>query len=166
MKNNRKNFLRLFIIIGISISFFLPGTTSNAVILNTKENNSKPLTYDYISDNEIIIYFDMQDLVQYQIDTEFGVFSNFVIPNSGFLGVSGKPKLPVVSSIFAVPYLDVSLEVLDAKVDTVTLIDKVYPAQLPHVDSDIDVDYDFVFDEEFYNQDISVSYTHLTLPTN
>jgi hypothetical protein len=154
MKNNEKKFFKMFIILGIVISFFLPGTTSNAVILNTMEKDSIPLSYEYIGENELIVTYDLQDLIQDQVSNEIGVFTNFIIPNSGFLGVSGKPQLPVVTYLIAVPMQDVSLKIIDTKIDSTTFVDKVYPAQLPQADSDMNVNYDFVFDEEFYQQDI------------
>ena len=154
MKNNKKIVLKILLIVGIATLFLLPGTTSNILFNNNVLENNELISYDYVSNNELLISFNLKQLILEQIETEQGVFTILRIPNTGFSGFFGRPQLPVVSCLFAVPSHEFSWKIIDANIDETCFVGRVYPAQLPQSDSIIEEKSEFFIDKEFYQQDI------------
>ncbi len=105
--------------------------------------------------NELIITFELPELVQTQISTEQGVFTILNIPNSGFIGEMGKPQLPMWTRLYAVPNNQFSLEILESNILETRNVGRIYPAQQPQIDGDFIDESEFVFDKSFYQQDLS-----------
>lgn len=106
--------------------------------------------FNYVNENELIITYNLQGLQQNQIIVDNEIYTNFQIKNTGFLGNIGKPQLPIISKIIAVPRTDVSIEVINTKSET-KKVDKIYPAQSPQTDNL--EKYDFIIEESFYKED-------------
>jgi hypothetical protein len=144
---------KIILTLGIAIIFLLPSSIltvgSNIIRLDTDDM----ISYSYIGNNQLSISFVMQGLLQDQVTMEYGVFTTFDIPNAGFIGNLGKPKLPVVTRLFSVPTLDLSLNIVDLHIAESSSVGKVYPAQKAQTDSKSD-DTEFIIDETFYQQDI------------
>ena len=105
--------------------------------------------------NELIITFELPELVQTQISTEQGVFTILNIPNSGFIGEMGKPQLPMWTRLYAVPNNQFSLEILESNILETRNVGRILPAQQPQIDGDFIDESEFVFDKSFYQQDLS-----------
>ncbi len=154
VNKDKKVVLKISVTLIIAIIFLLPGQIPTAVSNEFKLEINNLVSYNYVNDNELLISFNLQDLIQNQIKTDQGIFTIFKIPNAGFSGSIGRPQLPIVSCLYAVPTLDLSFKIIDAHVVETSFIDKVYPSQMPQTDSDVDEIFGFVIDEEFYQQDI------------
>jgi hypothetical protein len=153
---DKKIGFKIIITLVISMLFLLPGPIITAWSNDIELENNTMVTYNYESDHEISISFEIQDyLLQDQVMTEQGVFTTFKIPNAGFIGNLGRPQLPVVTQIIAVPTLDVSLNIIDAQIAETSWVDKVYPAQMPHTDNENIENTEFIIDESFYQQNIN-----------
>jgi hypothetical protein len=169
-----KKYLKIAVVIGIVAGFILPGPviTAHLVNKNTLDDlgqiflpDLKPID-DRTSDlntitkeNEIIITYKMHDLIQTQITNEHGIFTLLNIPDSGLTGEPGKPQLPYINLMYAVPTTPVSLEILEAHTAKSHPIGRLYPAQQPNIDGYTGEDAQFIIDENFYELDI-------TYPTN
>jgi len=151
---DRKIFLKIVVTLGIVVLFLLPGSINTVGLKKTRLETDTMVSYNYVSDHELLFSFKLQELIQDQDVTEHGTFTTFNIPNAGFIGDLGKPRLPVVTCIFAVPTLDVSLNVVDAEVAESSWVGRVYPAQSPQSDSETGDNTEFIIDESFYQQDI------------
>ncbi|MCK4902602.1 MAG: hypothetical protein KAS76_04520, partial [Thermoplasmatales archaeon] len=144
---------KVILTLGIAVMFLLSGsmlTTGSNII---KLDNNDMIIYEYNNDNQILITFNMQDLLEDQIVNEYGTFTTLDIPGEGFLGNLGKPQLPIVTCLFAVPTTDVSLNIGNT-ISTTSPAGKIYPAQSPQTDSGTGDETEFIIDEEFYQQDI------------
>jgi hypothetical protein len=155
VKNKRKIVLKTFLVFVIATLFIFPGATIGALSINTAEEKLELVSHEYVNDNELLVSLNLKDLLIDQIEMENGLFTTFNIPNNGFSGVYGKPQLPVISCLFAVPTEELSLTVINANIDETYSDCMVYPAQLPQVDSDVEEKSEFFIDEDFYQQDIN-----------
>ncbi|KYK20179.1 hypothetical protein AYK24_04070 [Thermoplasmatales archaeon SG8-52-4] len=150
---DKKSILTLIVV----VLFFLPSTilTSGYNKINEEiKVNNEEIFYRYINNEEIQINFNLKGLSEEKINTKLGDFTVFNIPNSGFIGNLGKPLLPVKTFLFAVPTLDVSLDVINYHIERTDIVGKVYPAQKPQTDNNYDVD-EFTIDEKFYQMDVN-----------
>ena len=154
-----KKFIKIAAVIGVIISFVLSGLATAVNFVNENDLNSfvdkTSDSYEFSNKNEIIISYEMPDLIQTQINTELGIFTCLEIPGSGFIGEIGKPQLPYVTRLYAIPTTHVSFEILESHIAESRQVGKVYPAQKPHIDSDIAEEIEFIFDESFYKLDIA-----------
>ena len=144
----KQNIYRIFLTLGIALIFILPATSLS---INTNQKTNELITFDYNNQEELIVTCNLQDLQQGQIVVDNDVYTTFQITNTGFLGYLGKPQLPVISRLIAVPTTDVDFEIVGSNYQTVNA-GKIYPAQSPQTDDG--GSFDFVIDEEFYQQDI------------
>jgi len=169
-----KKHLKIAIVIGIVVGFILPSPVIVAQLVdkNTLDDlgqifppDLKPIDdrtndlYALTKENEIIISYEMHDLMQTQITNEHGIFTRVEIPSSGFTSEIGKPQLPSVNLMYAVPTTLVSLEILEAHIAESYPVGRLYPAQQPHIDGYTGEDVEFIVDENFYELDV-------TYPTN
>jgi len=149
-----KTFLEIAVVLGIAIAFLLPSSTIAINFAN--ENNldyfDKEIKNSY-EKNEMIFSYKMPDLIQEQVSTQQGIFTRLEIPGTGFIGETGKPQIPYATQFYAVPTLQVSLEIVESHLAESYDIGIVYPAQGPHIDSKISEETEFIFDEAFYNLD-------------
>ncbi len=143
----KQNILKIFLALGIALIFVLPTTS---ISTNLKLKSEKMIDFNYSNEDELIITFNLQNLQQDQINIENNVYTTYQINDAGFLGNLGKPQLPVISKIIAVPTTDVDLQVIDTSFETVNA-GIVYPAQSPQTDDSTNSD--FVIDQEFYQID-------------
>jgi len=151
LRNNSILKLKILLVVGI---LTLVGSTSIFAAEHIQEDNVF-VSNTYVSNNELIITFELSELIQTQISTEEGVFTILEIPNSGFIGEIGTPQLPMWTRLFAVPNTQVSVEILESHILESRHVGRIYPVQQPHIDSEIIEDSEFVFDESFYQQDVS-----------
>jgi hypothetical protein len=151
LRNNSILKLKILLVVGI---LTLVGSTSIFAAEHIQEDNVFVST-TYVSNNELIIKFELSELIQTQISTEEGVFTILEIPNSGFVGEIGTPQLPMWTRLYAVPNTQVSVEILESHVLESRHVGRIYPVQQPHIDSEIIEESEFVFDESFYQQDAS-----------
>lgn len=121
---------------------------------NYKNKTNEMTTYNYVNNNEMIINFKMQGFSTKKIFTETGIFEIFNINNIGFTGEIGKPQLPVITTLLAVPSLDLTFNIKDAKISQLFQVGKVYPTQEPQVDSEKNDNSELIINEEFYKQNI------------
>jgi len=134
-RNHRNQFLKLMIFLVIG-ALTLTASTPLAINISTKRvQEDSTFVSTYAGENEFIFTFKTPKMTQTEITTDYGVFSSFT-PSSGFIGVLGKPQIPVWTQLYAVPSSQVTLEILDA-----------------HIVDSLDVGRVF-FDESFYQQDI------------
>ena len=147
---NKKIFLTL-VIIGI---FLIPGTAFSFKIDSTKVQNNEKIVLEYLDDGFELTY-NLEDLTEEIITNEHGDFTQFSIKNQGFVGELGKAKLPVVSFTFAVPNVELDLELVNSHISETKSVGYVYPAQKAQIDDDIIHDTEFAFDESFYQKDIN-----------
>ncbi len=169
-----KKHLKIAVVIGIVVGFILPGPVIAAHLVNKNTLDDlgqiflpdlKPIDditndlYAFTKENEIIISYKMHDLMQTQITNEHGIFTRVDILGSGFTGEPGKPQLPCINLMYAVPTTLVSLEILEAHIAESHPVGRLYPAQQPHIDGYTGEDVEFIIDENFYEMDI-------TYPTN
>ena len=120
-----------------------------------KNNENNLLTrYKYLSENELIITFELSELIQTQIMTEKGEFTMIEIPGAGFIGAIGSPQLPAITQLYAVPTDQLSLEIVDTHIMESRHIDRIYPVQNPQTDSDTSEESVFMIDPSAYTQNI------------
>jgi len=120
-----------------------------------KNNENNLLTrYEYLSENELIITFELSELIQTQIMTEKGEFTMIEIPGAGFIGAIGSPQLPAITQLYAVPTDQISLEIVDTHIMESRHIDRIYPVQNPQTDSDTSEESVFMIDPSAYTQNI------------
>jgi len=143
--------LKILLVVGI---LTLVGSTSIFAAEHIQEDDDF-VSGTYISNDELIITFELSELIQTQISTEEGVFTILKIPDSGFIGEIGTPQLPMWTRLYAVPNTQVSLEILESHVLESRHVERIYPVQQPHIDSEIIEESEFVFDEPFYQQNVS-----------
>ena len=153
LKDRQKFCIKMFIIFGIVILFFTPSISSNHVTNSYDAIESKIMQFNYLDEDELIISFHLNDLIKGEIKTDHGVFDTFSIPNSGFLGLSGKPQLPIFSTIIAVPNQEFTFIIEDFEIDQSFFVNRIYPAQLPNKDNEEKIS-QFIIDEEFYQTDL------------
>jgi hypothetical protein len=80
------------------------------------------------------------------------IFDRIEIPEYGFTLDDGRPMIPVIRELFAVPY-DSTVDISISDVQQVTLDDYyVYPAQPPYTPSQPTPP--FEYDEDFYNSNV------------
>jgi len=149
-----KRELKIILTLMIFGMFLLPSSIIANKVNNTGFENDEMISYEYISDHEIHISFEMQDLLQEELTNDYGTFTIMSIPNTGFIGNLGKPQLPVVTCVLAVPTTIVSSNVVIEVIDETISVGNIYPAQSPQTDSGTSRNTDFIIDETFYQQDI------------
>ena len=142
-------FILTFVIVTLLVPTSMITIGTNVI----KSDADDIINFNYIKENELYISFNIQDIIEEQLTTEYGVFSTISIPQGGFIGDFGKPQMPVVTRLIAVPTVDVSLDIVDFKITESRSIGKIYPAQFPQTDSEIG-ELEFIIDEMFYQQDI------------
>lgn len=151
-----KIFLEIAVVLGIAIAFLLPSSTIAVNLEN--EVSSEDFDNDFMNSkerNELIISYEIPDLIQEQVSTEKGIFTRLEIPDASFIGETGKPQIPYITQFYAVPTLDISFELLETHIDESRHVGIVYPAQYPHIDSDIYEEREFEFDESFYSLNVN-----------
>jgi len=150
--NDKKSFLRLKVLIIFSILTFV---SFSPIFSGEKILDNYTLINGEISnDNEMIIYYQLSELIQTQISTDKGIFTILEIPNSGYIGEIGRPQLPMQTRLYAVPDTQVSLKILNITVLESRDVGMIYPTQkLP---SDGERTEEFEFDETYYQQDILI----------
>ncbi|MCK4415883.1 MAG: hypothetical protein KAU84_01900, partial [Thermoplasmatales archaeon] len=150
LRNNSILKLKILLVVGI---LTLVGSTSIFAAEHIQEDDVF-VSNTYVSNSELIITFELSELIQTQISTEEGVFTILKIPDSGFIGEIGTPQLPMWTRLYAVPNTQVTLEILESHILESRHVGRIYPVQQPHIDSEIIEDSEFVFDESFYLQDV------------
>lgn len=121
--------------------------------IKNNENNSLT-TYEYLSENELIISFDLSEVIQTQIMTEKGEFTLLEVTGAGFIGAIGSPQLPAITQLYAVPTDQFSLEIIGTHIMESRHIDRIYPVQNPQSDSDTSEESVFMFDPSAYTQNV------------
>ena len=149
----KKKKLTILITLLIFALFLLPSpiTTTGSKIESSQNNDM--ISFSYENENELVVKFETENLIQEVFSNDHGDFTTLLIPNNGFLGDVGKPQLPVVSTIVAVPTTDVIINIVQTTIDESIDVGKVYPAQNPQTDSG-NGNNNFEYDEEFYEQEI------------
>ena len=143
---------QILMIVGMLVMIsLLPIIEAEDQPIKTNENNLLT-SYEYLSENELIITFELSELIQTQISTEKGEFTKLEIPDSGFIGEIGSPQLPAITRIYAVPTDQISLEVVDTSIMEYRNIDRLYPVQNPQSDSDTSEEAIFIFDPSAYTK--------------
>ena len=66
---DRKISLKIVVTLGIVMLFLLPGSILVAETNNTRLENDTMVSYNYVSDHELLISFNMQELLQDQTTT-------------------------------------------------------------------------------------------------
>jgi Peptidase family C25/Propeptide_C25 len=146
---------RIVIVIGMLILVsFLPITKANVQINQYTEHNNFT-SYEYPSENELIITFHLSELIQQQVTTEKGDFTQLQISDSGFVGAIGSPQLPAVTRLYATPTLHVSFEILESHLKETRHIDRIYPMQSPQADCDCAEKSVFTYNESAYQKDVT-----------
>jgi len=147
-KNNIFFRLKIFIIIGtLTLFSFAPIFSADNLQEDYTTSQSK-----FLGNNELIITYQLPDLIQNEISTEEGVFTLLEIPNSGFTGEIGCPQIPMQTRLYAVPDSEVSLKILESNILESKNIGRLYPVQEPQ--SDEGEIKEFVYDESFYQKNI------------
>jgi hypothetical protein len=116
------------------------------------QKQNRMLTYDYTEANEPVITFHLGELLTQQVTTDQGVFTEFQIPDAGFIGDLGRPELPAVTKLLAVPTTSCTFEIIDAHVQHTMTVPTIYPMQPPQADDGND-QAAFVYDASAYQQD-------------
>ena len=150
---DKKKKLTIFMTLVIFAIFVIPGQINTIGSSIDKSDYSEMINYEYTNSNEVFLTFKTQNLQEDQITNEYGEFVILNIPNYGFLGTLGRPQLPVVSTLVAVPTTDFNIDIIQTNIENTYSIGKIYPAQSPQTDSG-PVNNDFEIDEEFYEQDV------------
>ena len=141
---------KIILALAISFMFLTPTTLVLADTNSIKTNSEEMFDFNYVNENELIITYNLQDLQQNQIIVDNEIYTNFQIKNTGFLGNIGKPQLPIISKIIAVPRTDVSIEIINTESE-IKKVGKIYPAQ--SLQTDNLEKYDFIIEESFYKED-------------
>ena len=152
--SNGKMNLKILMVLGFAILFFLPSTITIAETKNISIENSEKISFNYVSDHELIISFTPQDIIQDKLISENGQFTTFHIPNKGFIGNLGKPQLPLITKMIAVPTKNITIKILNSQIGESKFVGKIYPAQSPQLDNGKYEKNEFIIDEPFYQQDI------------
>jgi hypothetical protein len=149
MKNSK-----LILIIGMLISLaFLPMINANAH--GDTPGNNPLLYYDYSNDQELLITFQLSEVIQEEILTPAGLFTKLEVPTLGFIGDIGSPQLPALTRMYAVPTHDLSLTIIAADPRETREVGRIIPVQNPQTDSGIDGASEFTYDEDAYQQDVT-----------
>jgi hypothetical protein len=148
--------MKIITIVGILVVVaFLPMSQADVQIkTNTSTTNNSMLSYEYFDSNEIIIHFELSELIQTEIKNEYGEFTLLDMPGYGFTGDIGSPQLPALTQIYAIPTDKMSFQIIDMQIQEIRHIAQMYPVQNPQTDSCSTVKPLFVFDESVYKQDI------------
>lgn len=147
---------KAIVVIGIMLLLSLVPINKADVLLNQDIQQNNFTTYEYPSENELIITFHLPELLQQQVATELGEFTTITIPNAGFVGTIGAPQLPAVTQFYAIPTFQLSFQILDVHLMETRHIDRIYPMQSPHPDCDCGEDPVFSYDESAYQTDITI----------
>ena len=107
-------FILTFVIVTLLVPTSMITIGTNVI----KSDADDIINFNYIKENELYISFNIQDIIEEQLTTEYGVFSTISIPQGGFIGDFGKPQMPVVTRLIAVPTVDVSLDIVDFKINS------------------------------------------------
>jgi hypothetical protein len=151
---DKKGILKIVLTLAIAILCLLPSSAIIAEKNNVGSENSEIISYNYANENELIITFTLKDLIQDQVTYEEEQFTVFNIPDTGFIGTLGKPQLPLITKMIAVPVEGVAINVINSKICESKQIGKIYPSQSPQTDDGKYGKNDFIIDESFYQQDI------------
>ena len=145
---------QILIIVGMLVMIsLLPIIEADDQTKQNNENNTFTSCV-YPNESELIITFELSELIQTQITTEQGEFTKIEIPGSGFIGEIGSPQLPMWTRSYAVPTDQISFEILHIHIMEKRQIGRIYPVQKPHADSNIFDESGFIFDESIYQQDV------------
>ena len=110
----KNKFLKMKIILVVCTLTLMSSTSIFAA-----EHIQKDYTFNssnFSSNDELIITFELSELIQTQISTEQGLFTILEIPNSGFVGQIGRPQLPMWTRLYAVPDTEISFEILESNI--------------------------------------------------
>ena len=150
--------IKFGLIATIVIFLIMSNTTIAVRMISTGDsdnlNNSENEMPVRDSDNEMIFTYDLSGLTESQISTDLGVFTLLQIQGSGFIGELGKPQLPVVTYLYAIPTMEFSVEIVETTVAEIRDIGRIFPAQYPQMDHASSDNQEFVFDSSFYALDI------------
>ena len=146
---------RKIILTFVIVMMFLVPSSMLTIGTNVIKSDADDIIYcNYISEKELYISFNMEDLLEEKITNDYGVFTILNIPQGGYIGNIGKPQIPVVTRLIAVPTIDISLNIVDTQIAESRLVGKIYPAQNPQTDSESG-EINFIINEAFYQQNIN-----------
>ena len=157
---------KIVIIVGIVVLSLLLPILKADVVAQPESNQNDMVSYQYLTDNELLISFHLQGLIETPIKTDLGTFLQFEIPDSGFIGDIGSPQLPAVTKIVAVSTQQYTLEVVDEHLMDTRSIDKIYPVQNPQSDDETNTENIFVYDATAYQQDTLLPGSTIDLVTS
>jgi hypothetical protein len=143
-----KKFILTFVIV---MSLLVPSAMLTIGTNVIKLDADDIITFSYNNEPQLYITFNMQDFTEEKITNEYGQYSTINIPQGGYIGNIGKPQLPIVTRLIAVPNLDITLNIIDTQIAESRLVGKIYPSQNPQTDSDAK-ETKFIIDEAFYKQ--------------
>jgi len=151
VKDNKNIFrLKIFLIVSVlALVSFSPTFSAEEFKDYFKLVNGK-----FISGKELIISYELSEIIQSQISTDKGIFTLLEIPNSGYVGDIGRPQLPMQTRLYAVPDTQVSMKILDSNVLEYKDVGRIYPTQ--NLPTDGGINEEFEFDELFYQQDMYI----------
>jgi hypothetical protein len=105
-----------------------------------------------ISDGYLVT-LNIREIQQHTISAEGEDYVRFEVESYGSTSQVGKPALPLMSFNLAVPYKtnDISVELISAADQTISLKSKVYPVQEPWVKSRLLSERPFIINKTYYN---------------
>jgi hypothetical protein len=142
--------LKIFMIVGI-LTFL---SISSIYSAEDSEYDDALMQCEFVNNNELILTYNLPEIVQTQIKNEEGVFTLLEIPNSGFTGEIGRPQLPMQTKLLAIPETGISLKVIESNVIESRNVGDIYPMQKPQPEDEIVEG--FEFDESYYQQDVTI----------
>ena len=148
--NKRKTITIIGLVIFVA---FLPMIHADANI-DTAEKNGL-ISYEYVSGQDLLITFQVPEVIQEEILTPAGLFTKLDVQPLGFIGDIGSPQLPALTRMYAVPTHDLSLTILAADLRETRDVGRLLPVQNPQTDSGIGGNLEFVYDEDAYQQDVT-----------
>ena len=133
-------------------------TSQTPLLAHNQQSESTSSNESYHTD---IITFTLPDVTKSMVTNDYGEFTILSVPGTSIAGSVGQPYLPQITRHYAVTSEDVLLKITNLHVKETEIVGKLYPLQQPQSDAD-NID-DFIFDEQFYQQDILYPKQHIEI---
>ncbi|MGC9337419.1 MAG: C25 family cysteine peptidase, partial [Candidatus Cloacimonadia bacterium] len=149
----KKSLIALILLVGIATISF---AESRTISLGNPERMITITKNDY---EKLELEIRLPEIISKDVETEKGMFSNLVIPNTYYIGEIGTPKLPALKKLIEVPFeAEVSVQVDDYSVSEFALSEfgitnPLIPVQ-PSLPKSVDAKtVEFAYNEQAYQKD-------------
>jgi hypothetical protein len=156
MKKPKNSVLMLKTIV-ITVLLVLLSTTPFILTITAEpyhSYNQNSFTYNYKSNNKLVITYHTPQINLGEITNNYGIFTTLSIPNTGYIAELGKPLLPQITTNIALSDTSITFEIIQVNIRETFQTATIFPAQLPQSDSSQPIPQEFMYNVDFYQQNI------------